>query len=98
MPAELANYLSQSCEALLKRHASTRTVDSFKLYWNSLSRPMLHRPCPFCFAVGQQGRMIEQTQTGDLLPLRCETCGENILVRLTPSEQGESGRGTSLKR
>ena len=82
MPAELKNYLPQFCDALLKRQATSRTVEAFKLYWMSLSHPMQYCPCPFCFAVGQQGRMVEQTQNHGVLPLQCETCGEQILIRL----------------
>ena len=80
MPAEFESYLPQFCEALRKRKAAPRTIEAFRLYWQSLSRPLVQCPCPFCFAVGQQGRMIEQTQDGNNLPLRCETCSERILI------------------
>ena len=82
MPAEFESYLTQFCEALRNRQAAPRTIEAFKLYWMSLSRPLAHCPCPFCFAVGQQGRMIEQTQDGNKLPLICETCSERILIPL----------------
>jgi len=85
MPAAEPPYLETFCAALLERKATPRTIEAFRLYWLSLSRPMSHCPCPFCFAVGQQGRMIEQTQNNGILPLRCETCGERILLPLLDS-------------
>jgi|SRR5688572_3666509 len=77
---ELESYLTQFCEALRTRKVAPRTIEAFRLYWLSLPRPLAHCPCPFCFAVGQQGRMIEQTQDRGMLPLVCETCSEKILI------------------
>src|SRR5688572_8715824 len=82
MPAEEPQFLEKFCAALLERQAAPRTIEAFRLYWLSLSRPMAHFPCPFCFAVGQQGRMIEQTQDRGMVPMVCETCSERILVPL----------------
>lgn len=82
MPVAEPSYLEKFCEALLERQVAPRTIEAFKLYWLSLPRPLTHFPCPFCFAVGQQGRMIEQTQDRGTVPLVCETCSGRILIPL----------------
>jgi hypothetical protein len=83
MPKGRRDYLPQFLDTLQKRRGvMPRETEAFTIYWHSLPDPIDELACPFCFVVGQQGRMVEQTKVGDTAALRCRTCSEQILIRI----------------
>ena len=71
----------QLVDALKKRNASTHTLARFASHLQS--RPVESElPCPFCFGLGRESALVEKTKIGEILAMRCDACGDQVLLRV----------------
>ena len=72
----------QLVQALRLHGASAFVLERFALRLRS--RPAgAALPCPFCFRLGRESELIDQTRTRDTYAVRCSTCGDQIVLRLS---------------
>jgi hypothetical protein len=76
-----ADCLPQLTEALGRRLPKP-VLDQFREHWRGVPADAHEFPCPFCFAAGRDGALVEQTEIGGIAALRCTLCAEQILVRV----------------
>ena len=77
----IADYLPQFVEVLQKRGTGSRTVALFRNQWPLLVDHPKGPPCPYCYVKGPGGKMVEQTDVGGVVAMRCAACGEQLILR-----------------
>jgi hypothetical protein len=78
-PAAVPDTDIQLVRALKERGASSYMLEHFARRLRSRP-PDSDLPCPFCFGLGRDSPLIEQTRMGQILTFRCHTCGEQVLL------------------
>jgi len=73
---------SQLIEAMKRRATPAGTIERFVRHLRALPAGS-DLPCPFCFALGRDGTLLEQTKTTTILSMRCASCGEQVVFRDT---------------
>ena len=71
---------AQLVQRLKEKGASAYTLERFARHLRSRP-PESPLPCPFCFGLGQDSELVEQTRIGDIYTVRCHTCGDQITLR-----------------
>ena len=71
----------QLVQALAERGASTPMLERFARHLRSrpANAPL---PCPFCFGLGRESELAEQTRFRDVYTVRCHTCGDQFTLRV----------------
>jgi len=75
------DYQSQLRHILKERGFANPRIDSFIAHLQSLAGDA-DLPCPECFIDDRKGTLHEQTLVGGILVLRCDTCSDQVLVRV----------------
>ena len=71
---------AQLVHRLKEKGASAYTLERFARHLRSLPLEAA-LPCPFCFGLGQESELVEQTRIRDIHTVRCPTCGDQITLR-----------------
>jgi len=75
-------YLPQLSDSLRSRGVAGSKVALFIQHWESLPPEDSYIPCPRCFVDGSKGFLQEQTGVGGIFILRCDTCSDQVLLRM----------------
>lgn len=70
----IRDYLPSFTKALENSGAEASTIRSFRAYWDALPPGQGKRPCPVCYARGQQGWLFLVSANGHSRA-ECERCG-----------------------
>jgi hypothetical protein len=80
MPPGSPDFDAQLVLLLKESGASRQTIDRYAVRLRARAAGS-GLPCPFCFTLGRDSILAEQTRIAAILVMRCNTCEKQVLLR-----------------